>query len=446
MPILNIDPNQPGKSGVFPRIILIQTNDSVATVTAPGYINSAQEKGMIAFRESDLCAVITQESASAPENAAWYEVSYESGVWSLIPPGGPGDVDLPTVANRLAHFTNTTGTLSSVASDVVNLGDLTLGESGTEGILRLFPTTAARGSWVLQALANTGDTVTTLQKAAMGQTTTFTLPDPGVASTDLILANKAGGQTIDQDVTITSGDLQVSDGSIRAGQGGTGGFYQAYSPDGSGVFTWHAINNGGGSFGTILTTAASYGQNQTITIPDAAASTANLLLDSGPANILSWESFVGVEDLLLGSGGTWNIVRLSQGNFVFRHTVADEADIIGIDVTPTIRTAASKGFRLNSFDVIYGIGTGALDAHSVTLDRVEYANATAVNVTSIPITGGTLATAIQATPYVTNVTVDTPVFANTTQSKYVMELNIDNSATSVYDLYGVVLKFSQTIA
>jgi len=355
MAILNIQVNEPGQAGIVPRIVRIETDDSVATVTTAGYLTDAVKKGLATFNESDMCCVVTQESASSAQEAGWYEVSNSNGVWSLVPPASPGDVVLPTVANRLAHFSNTTGTLSGAAADVTNLGDLTLGASGTEGILNLYPATAANGTLIVKPV------------------------------------------------------------------------------------------DAGADFDTTISNAASVGQDQVITIPDSGAATANFLLDSGSANILSHQEFIGIESVLTFGTGTWTVTRIAQGNYVSRHTVADETSIIAIDITPQIRTAASKGFRLDSFDVIYAIAADALDAHSVVLDRIEYADNAAVSVNSIAITG-TLATATQANPYVTNVAVDSPAFDNTADSKYVIELTVNNSASSEYDYYGIMLRFSETVA
>jgi len=81
---------------------------------------------------------------------------------------------------------------------------------------------------------------------------------------------------------------------------------------------------------------------------------------------------------------------------------------------------------------------------SVTLDRIAYANNVAVSVTSIAITA-TLATATQANPYVTNATVNTPAFDITADSKYIIEVTVNNAAASEYDYYGIMLRFSETI-
>ena len=84
-------------------------------------------------------------------------------------------------------------------------------------------------------------------------------------------------------------------------------------------------------------------------------------------------------------------------------------------------------------------------AHTVTLDLVTYRNNSAVTVTSVPLTGS-LATATQANPYVSNIAVTTPAFDVTADTKYVIEITANNAATTAYDFYGVMLRFSETIS
>jgi hypothetical protein len=151
---------------------------------------------------------------------------------------------------------------------------------------------------------------------------------------------------------------------------------------------------------------------------------------------------VGLENIIAISAGTWTITRIAEGDYVYRHTAADDTSIIGININPVIRIAAAKGFKLDSIDVIYSIGTLALDAHTATLDLITYANNTAVAVTSVPLTG-TLATATQANPYVTNLAVTTPAYDVTADTKYVFELTVNAAATSAYDFYGLMLRFTR---
>lgn len=264
-----------------------------------------------------------------------------------------------------------------------------------------------------------------------------------------IKAANAAPVTLGQNLAVTgtgvfSGALSSTAGNITSGSSGDAGSFISFpATAANGTFIFEALN-AGGAFNTTLRNSV-MGQSSVLSFPDPGAATANVLLDTGAANILAWQEFLGVNNVLTFGTGTWTTTRIAQGNYVSRHTAADETSVIAIDITPQIRVAASKGFRLDSFDYIYSIGTLAMDAHSVVLDRIAYANNVAVSVTSVPLTGA-LATATQANPYVTNVAVTTPAFDVTADSKYVMEITADNALTTDYDFYGVMLRFSQTIA
>lgn len=443
MPILNASVNQVGQAGVFPAIIYILTNDTIAEVTATGYLNGLVQKFNIPLSDSDMALVTTKTSPSAASTqVGWFEVSKSGENWSLASPAAPGSVVLPTIANHIATYTNTTGTLSEDATTAINGGNIQAGLSGTAGYLASFPGTAARGSLRLTAVANTGDTLVTISNALHGQASVYSIPDSGAATANLLVSKLTGTQHI------TVGSLQVDAGSLNSGisTGGFVGLVKAFPTTAtSGFIAMQAAVNGSGDFGTTISNATTQAQAQVITVPDAGAATANFLLDTGAANILAMQEFVSINEVLSFGTGTWTTTRIAQGNYVKRHTPGDETSIIGIDITPMIRTAASKGFRLDSFDVIYSIGTAAMDAHTVTLDRIAYANNVAVSITSIAITA-TLATATQANPYVTAATVNTPAFDNTADSKYIIEVTANNGATTEYDFYGIMLKFSQTVA
>lgn len=249
--------------------------------------------------------------------------------------------------------------------------------------------------------------------------------------------------TFGQALTV-AGALASTAGPITSGSSGDAGSFISFpATAANGTFIFEALN-AGGAFDTTLRNSV-MGQSSVISLPDPGASTANVLLSTGANNIIAKQEFVGINDVLTFGTGTWTVTRIAQGNYVSRHTAGDETSIIAVDVTPIIVAATAKGFRLDSFDYIYSIGTLAMDAHSLTLDRIAYANNVAVSVTSIAGTY-TLATATQANPYVTNCTVTTPAFDVTADSKYVIEITANNSATSAYDFYGVMLRFSQTIA
>jgi len=439
MPILNVSVNQVGQAGVFPAIIYILTNDTLAEVTTAGYLNGIVQKFNTPLNDSDMALVTTKTSPNAQSTqVGWLSVSYANGDWSLIASAGPGDVILPTIANHLATYTDTLGTLSEDPTTAISGGNIQAGLSGTAGYFASFPATAARGSLRLVGANSAGDTVTQITNASQAAARTYTIPDGGQSASNFLLSDNATVQTIN------TGSLAVAAGNITAGSSGNAGTFISFPATAANGTLIISALNAGGAFNTTIRNSV-MGQSSVVSIPDPGAATANFLLDTGTANILATQEFISINDVLSFGTGTWTTTRIAEANYVKRHTAADETSIIGIDITPMIRTAASKGFRLDSFDVIYSIATLAMDAHTVTLDRVAYANNVAVSVTSIPLTGS-LATATQANPYASNIAVTTPAFDNTADSKYVIEVTANNSATSAYDFYGIMLKFSQTVA
>lgn len=155
-----------------------------------------------------------------------------------------------------------------------------------------------------------------------------------------------------------------------------------------------------------------------------------------------YEKFVGIDEIIALSAGTWTITRVAQGDYVYRKTAGDDTTIIGIDITEAYRTTASKGFSLTSLDYIFRNTTADLDAHTATLDLVNYTDSETVTVTSVTLSGS-LAVGQDADPQIDTLTVSTPAFETTAASKYVLEVTVNAAGTSVYDFIGVVLNFTR---
>ncbi len=191
MPILSVQPDQAGQAGVLPSIIYILTNDTIAQVTATGYLNGLVSSN-IPLREEMMALVTTKTTPGASSTqVAWLEVTKSGDNWSLTSSNGPGSVALPTIQNHIAVYSNTTGGLTEDATIAINGGSLQAGLSGTAGFLASFPATAARGSFRFVATANTGNTITQLTNAAMGQATVLTIPDPVAAAANMLVAPSA---------------------------------------------------------------------------------------------------------------------------------------------------------------------------------------------------------------------------------------------------------------
>ena len=156
--------------------------------------------------------------------------------------------------------------------------------------------------------------------------------------------------------------------------------------------------------------------------------------------------FCGIDKIVLTSAGTWTATASAVANDVFsRHTAAAETATISIDISMPLRTEASRGFRLDSYDVIYKIGTASLVTHVTALTTLNFTDNTAANPTSAtPAITGTLITAFAANIRVTNVTIDVPSFLNTSAAKHMISVTPNMALTTVYDFYGINLRFSRS--
>lgn len=182
MPILKWTTNVTGLVGVLPRLIYLQTSDTLAQIQATGYLNDAVELGL-SVSENDAVLVTSKTSPTATPTAVSLMRVIRSGAdTSLTSLAGAGSMSLPTVANRIAVFTDTTGGLGDDAATAINAGNLQAGLSGTAGTVASYPATAARGALILAGVANTGNTNVTISNAAHAQATVYSIPDVGAAT------------------------------------------------------------------------------------------------------------------------------------------------------------------------------------------------------------------------------------------------------------------------
>lgn len=241
MPILNIQIGQTGLSGVVPRVVYINTNDTLAQVTTAGYLNLSVQNGF-AFSDADMCLVTTKTSQSATViSVGWLEVSHVGANWSLISIGSPGSVTLPTIANHIATYTNVTGGLSEDPSTAISGGSIQAGLSGTAGTLISYPSTAAKGALILAGVANTGNTNTTISNAAMGQATVVSIPDPGATTAKFVLNTGTTTMASGSDLILDKGTGTESSNAVTISKN-------------TGVITTTSLTTAGGATETITLT------------------------------------------------------------------------------------------------------------------------------------------------------------------------------------------------
>jgi hypothetical protein len=224
MPIINIYPNDPGHAADVPSVQRIETNDTIATVTATGYLNHAVQSGLLSVSETDIVLVATSSVAGkAADQTGWYEVSYSAGNWSLVQESlTPSDVVL---LNPSADQTITAHNL------IVGAGNLQAGKSGAAGALISYPSTASKGYLEVAAVDNTGNTAVILSNVAHGQATTYSIPDCGNAAGrilnaatatpfttgHLIASSGTGGLTADSGIATTNVVSKAAANTFSAG-------------------------------------------------------------------------------------------------------------------------------------------------------------------------------------------------------------------------------------
>lgn len=183
----------PVTNGNYPQFKFAVFGDNLATVTTAGYLNSSSIQAGIPLSNADIVMALYSFNTNTTTGSFGIftvSISASNGQITLTTWGNPGDVVLPTIANYIAHFTNTIGTISSAAANVINAGNIQAGLSGTAGTLASFPSTAANGSLILAATNAGGAFNTTVSNGTMAQSTVYTIPDV-TASTGQLLAKTA---------------------------------------------------------------------------------------------------------------------------------------------------------------------------------------------------------------------------------------------------------------
>ena len=155
------------------------------------------------------------------------------------------------------------------------------------------------------------------------------------------------------------------------------------------------------------------------------------------------QQFIGPKQAFAISAGTWTMTRNAQSNYSYAKTANAETAILAIDITNEININTGKGFGLQAIDIIHSIGTLALTTHTATIQKVSYANATAVLIGTALTTTGSLSTATQATPYLDTLTITSPAYNTTADSHFILEITLVAQASTVYNFYGVNLKFTR---
>ena len=228
MGIVQLITQLPAQVGMQPRTVKMVTTDSLATITTAGYLNAINLEGAT-ISPTDVFEVIY--SYVAATNSGTFEIftpSISNGVITLVQWANPGDVLLPvvsgdfanfngtsgqikdagfspsnaaktkvvmangaTVANHIMVSTDTAGTSGNLTGTAINDGSLQAGRDTVAGSLISYPATTTTGTLALTAVANSGAYAGVISNVALGQASTWSLPDPGNAAARVLVGATA---------------------------------------------------------------------------------------------------------------------------------------------------------------------------------------------------------------------------------------------------------------
>jgi len=105
------------------------------------------------------------------------------------------------------------GSASGFATSKLSASGVVAGASGSAGTVDSYSATSSKGYLRLAAVANDGDTATTISNAAMGQASVVSIPDPGAATANFLLTSQGNDGSV---VTATAAEINnVCDASAR---------------------------------------------------------------------------------------------------------------------------------------------------------------------------------------------------------------------------------------
>lgn len=171
-------------------------------------------EGLVVTSVAAADRVLIQQKQTAGPNAGQYlprQVSYAN----LITGGGTG------LTSNSVVVTSGSGDLDTSTALLYTAGVLTVGFTAVPGSVVILPTTAANGSLRFIATNNASNFQATVTNAAIGQATTYTIPDPASATASFVLAVNANGTEAANAVTASGFNGVITTSALTTAAGGT---------------------------------------------------------------------------------------------------------------------------------------------------------------------------------------------------------------------------------
>ncbi len=202
-----------GYPGLAVELIRVTTTSTLAQVQTAGWWNNSSIEGTVISPVDQV--QICYSYGTASQATAIFNVAVNAqGVVTLSV--AETSVVLPTIANHIATFTNTSGTLSEDPAFAISGGNIQAGFSGKQGYFISYPPTAANGFFAFEAVNNASNFASILSNTAVGQATTYTLPDPANAVGQVLVAGGATPLVIGNLIKASSTAGAVVDAGIIA--------------------------------------------------------------------------------------------------------------------------------------------------------------------------------------------------------------------------------------
>lgn len=314
MGIIAINVNTTGLVGqqIEPRRCTLITTDSLATITTAGYLNNQNLLGNTIMPTDIFDILYDFNEQTKVGTFGIFQVTYSASTgFTLNIWENPGNVLLPVTSGDFAVFNGTSGqikdlgylpsdaaktrvvmagsavqigylakyvdvngTVDDTAGAAINAGDLQAGLAGTAGKFISYPSTAANGQLILEAINAGADFDTTIRNAAsVGQDQIVTIPDIG-AATGWFLAAGA---------TLVTGEFPVFSGAL--GRVISSGVAASNIQNKTNIIAAQSADIGGGGAGPI-------------NIVDANVTAASVIV----ASIVSSSNVVAVAKVAPGAG------------------------------------------------------------------------------------------------------------------------------------------------
>lgn len=331
-----------GQDSVTPRRVQLVSTDNLAAITAAGYLTQQGINPDFIYTTDIFDTIYSYNVATQTGTYIELLPTIVNGVITLN--AASSTIVLPTIANHIATYINTEGGLSEDPATAISGGNIQAGLSGTAGYLASFPSTASKGSLHVTGVANTGNTITTISNAAMGQASVISIPDPATATSNFIIADSAGTQHI------TTGSLEVDVGNLLAGSSGHAGTLSSFpSTAAKGSLILAAVNNTGNTNTTISNVAM--GQASVVSIPDPANAVGRFVVGATATPFVSgnFPAASGTGGLMVDSGAApGSFANLTASNIFSGSGQITLAKVSAAESANAVTASGNAGFITTS--------------------------------------------------------------------------------------------------